>query len=224
MSDAPLPSVGDVFRLSAWPFALAATAAAACYAAAGMTLGFFIGPVAAVTLILPVMAAGRRPLFDAIIIAGAMVDGVGIAWLLAVPGPDLTFVQWLACYMVLIAYAFALLAMTRATAAWVAFVLGVAWLAWPVWTAPFLTVELARWLTPAHPLMAINHVLVADFGVWLEQPLMYRHATLGQDVPYALPRSIWPCLIVHAVIALLLLSPAWWTARSSGVTEAAPGA
>ena len=47
MSDTPSPSVADVFRLSAWPFALAATAALACYAAAGMTLGFFIGPVAA---------------------------------------------------------------------------------------------------------------------------------------------------------------------------------
>lgn len=216
-------SVRDLLRLSAWPFILAAAATSLCYAAAGGTLGFYLGPVMAVTLILPVMVAGHARLIGATIAAGAMLDAVGLAWLLAAFGPNLTFLQWLQCYLLLAAYAFALMALTRATAAWVAVVLGVAWLTWPLWTAPFLDITLARWLTPAHPLMAINRV-VLDHGVWMEQPLMYRHATLGQDVPYALPRSIWPCVLVHTLIGLLLLAPAGWRARAGRRAAAAEGA
>ena len=215
-------SIPALLRPAAAPFVLAAVAIACCYAAAGMSLGFFLGPVVAVTLILPVMMPRLSPLLAAIFVAGTMVDTIGIAWLLAVPGPQLTFPQWLACYVVLAAYAFALLAATRALTAPVAFILGLLWLAWPVWTSPFLTVELARWLTPAHPLMATNRV-VLHMGAWLEQPLMYRHTTLNQDVPYTLPRSIWPCVFVHVVIGLLLLTPAWLKARSSRRRAAGAG-
>jgi hypothetical protein len=205
-------SIYSLLRLSAWPFVIGGAAASLCYAAAGETLGFYLGPVMAVTLILPVLVAGQARLRDAMIVGGAITDAVGIAWLIAVFGPNLTFTQWLACYLVLAAYALALLALTRATAAWFATLLGVAWLTWPVWTSPFLNITLARVLTPAHPLMAINSVVNYDF--WLEQPLMYRYASLGQDVPYVPPHSIWPCVIVHALIALLLLGPrAWWRAR-----------
>jgi len=202
----------NLLHIAAWPFVIAAAATSQCYAAAGETLGFYLGPVFAVTLILPVMAASQTRLLGAAVVAGSMVDVVGIAWLLVVFGPNLSFVQWLACYLVLAAYALALMALTRATAAWIAVIVGIAWLTWPVWTASFLNITLARWLTPAHPLMAINAV-VLDHGVWLEQPLMYRYSTLGDDVPYALPGSIWPCVLVHGAIGLLLLAPEWWRAR-----------
>ena len=212
MHPTPL-AIPDLLRLSAWPLAIAAAAVSLCYAAAGETLGFYLGPVMAVTVILPAMIEREQPWLAALVVAGAMVDAVGVAWLLAVFGPNLTFVQWLQCYLLLAAYAFALTALTRATAAWVTTLLAAAWLAWPLWTAPFLDITLARRLTPAHPLMAMNSV-VLNYGVWMEQPLMYRQATLGQDVPYALPRSIWPCVIVHIFIGLLLSAPAWLRARS----------
>src|SRR5688500_1007520 len=207
-------NVADVIRISAWPFVIAAAAVALCYAAAGNTLGFYLGPVMALALILPVMVAAPPRVSHALIVAAALVDAVGLAWLLAVFGPILTFAQWLACYIVLAAYAFALTALTRVTAAWAATIVGVAWLTWPLWAAPFLGITLARWLTPAHPLMAVNRVVLAEHGAWLQQPLMYHHATLGQDVPYALPRSVWPCVVVHAVIGLLLLAPPWWRERA----------
>lgn len=213
MPTATAPSAArTLLRVSAAPFSLAAAAAGLCYAAAGETLGFYLGPIMAVTFILPVIIGAHARHFDALVAAGAIVDAVGVAWLLAVFGPNLTLAQWLQCYLLLAAYAFALTALTRAAAAWVAVIVGVAWLTWPLWTAPFLDITIARWLTPAHPLMAINRV-VLDLGVWMEQPLMYGHATLGQDVPYTLPRSIWPCVAVHVVIGLLLLAPGWWRAR-----------
>ena len=208
----PVLSIADVLRISTWPFVIAAAATGLCYAAAGETLGFYLGPVMAVTLILPVMVAGHARLHEALIITGTMIDTIGIAWLIAVAGPNLTFFQWLSCYVILAAYCFALMALARSTAAWIATLLGIAWLTWPVWTSPFLDITLARWLTPAHPMLAINHV-VLNHGAWLEQPLMYRYATLGQDVPYLLPQSVWPCVIVHALIGLLLLGPGWWPGR-----------
>ena len=204
-----LCSMRHLLGLSIAPFLIATLAVCLCYAAAGDSLDFYLGPTIAITLILPVMAAPHARWFDAVIVAGAMVDAVGIAWLLAVFGGNLTFPQWLECYLVLAAYAMALTSLTRATAAWFATLAGVAWLTWPVWTSPFLTIALVRVLTPAHPLMAINGAL-ENYGFWLEQPLMYRYSSLGQDVPYLPPQSIWPCLIVHGAIALLLLVPRGW--------------
>jgi hypothetical protein len=214
-------SIAEVLRIAALPFAIAGIGVGLCFIAAGESLGFYLGPAMVMTLILPVMVAARVRLRDSMIVAGAMIDAVGIVWLIAVFGPNLTFVQWLACYLVLAAYAFALAALARATAAWIATLLGIAWLTWPVWTSPFLNITLARWGTPAHPMLTINAVLL-DHGVWLEQPLMYRYSVLGQDVPYALPQSIWPCVVMHALIGLLLLGRGWWRARArSRMREAA---
>ena len=212
--------IRDMLRIAAAPFVIAALATLLCYAAAGNSLGFYLGPVFAIALILPPLVAAQQRLLDALVAAGAIIDAVGIAWLFAVSGPHLSFLQWLQCYLVLAAFALALMALTRITAAWVAVIVGVAWLTWPVWAAPFLDITLARWLTPAHPLMAINRV-VLHMGAWAEQPLMYEHATLNQDVPYALPRSIWPCVIVHAAIALSLLAPGWWRARERATSSGA---
>jgi hypothetical protein len=216
------PSILDLTKIAAWPFALALAAVSLCYLAAGESLGFYLGSVFAVTLILPPLVAGETRGIDAAIVAGAIVDAVGIAWLIAVFGPNLTFAQWLACYVALAAYALALAGIVwlirpvvgQLTAGAFAVLLGIAWLTWPVWTSPFLTRELAAWLTPAHPLFAINRVLL-DHGVWMQQRVMYRYATLGQDVAYALPRSIWPCVFVHGIIAALPPSTAALRARWS---------
>jgi hypothetical protein len=200
-----VPTTRDLLRLSVMPSVLAAIAAALIYAAAGRTLGFYLGPLFAVTLILPPLVTRRIAATHATLIAIAVVDTFAVAWLLAVFGRDLDLRQWLACYVVLAAYGLAILALTRATAAWFALVAGALWLTWPVWTSPFVTINLARWLTPAHPLMAVN-VVVRQHGMWLEQRLMYRYSSLGQDVPYLLPASIWPCVIVHAALGVILLS------------------
>ena len=44
----------------------------------------------------------------ALIAAAAVVDGIGMVWLIAALGPATTLLQWLACYLVLAAYAGAL--------------------------------------------------------------------------------------------------------------------
>jgi hypothetical protein len=157
------------------PLVLSAAIAAVCSAAAGMSLGFYLGPIALLTLNLPPLVAGEKQRFRAFIIAAAAIDGVGIAWLIAaVFGSRTTFLDWLQCYLVLVAYAAALWGLTRLLrSAALVTILALAWLSWPVWMSPWLTDAAIAWLVPAHPLLAINHVLL-DLGVWTQQRVMYQ--------------------------------------------------
>ena len=219
MTNATSPaSLASLLKLAAYPFALALAAAILCYLAAGLSLGFFLGPLAAAALVVPPMVSGARDRWSAVIVAGTYTDTVGLAWLLAVFTPDVSFTQWLACYVILVAFVFALAGVAwmlrpgigpLASAA-ITTIVSLAWLTWPIWTSPWLTAGIASWLTPVHPPLAINHVLL-DLGVWTQQPWMYRHTALGQDVAYALPQSIWPCVLVHSAMAAGLA----WPARSS---------
>ena len=46
-----------------------------------------------------------------------------------------------------------------------------------------------------------------DLGVWMQQSVDNRYTALGQDVAYALPGSIWPCVLLHGLIATALSLP-----------------
>jgi hypothetical protein len=148
-----------------------------------------------------------------VIVAGAVVDAMGIAWLVAVLRGDVTVLQWLGCYLVLAAVVFGAAGATWAlrrvvgaiASAAIVVVIAAAWLTWPIWTSPWITAEAASWLAPAHPPLAMNRILL-ELGIWTQQPWMYRHTTLGQDVAFALPRTIWPCVLLHGVMALGLLA------------------
>jgi hypothetical protein len=88
----------------------------------------------------------------------------------------------------------------------IATILALAWLTWPVWLSPRLTGPSAattvKYLTWMHPLFAVNGVLT-NLGAWSHLPIAYRYlTTLGQDVPYALPTSIWPAALVHLVLGI----------------------
>ena len=210
----PAPSFVSILQAAALPFALALVIAMLCYSAAGHSLGFYLGPVVGASLVVPPLVAGARGRLGAVIVAGSVIDGIGVVWLVRALGADATLSQWLACYVVLAAFACALAGLTwvlRRTigglaASAVTIVLALAWLLWPIWTSPWITADGAAWLSPAHPLLAANHA-VLDLGVWTQQSLVYRYTALGQDVPYALPESIWPCVLLQGLIALGLLWP-----------------
>jgi hypothetical protein len=81
------------------------------------------------------------------------------------------------------------------------------WLTWPIWLATHLSHSNSEffisYFVPPHPLLAINGVL-ANLGVWSERPIAYAYLmNLGQDVPYTLPRSVWPCAAVHLLIGVI---------------------
>jgi hypothetical protein len=206
---------GGLLKAAIPPLILSIVTTALCYAAAGDSLGFWLGPIALCALIVPPLVARQPDRLRVLFEAGAVVDGVAVVWLIvALVSPQATRLQWLMCCLVLLAFAWALWGLTRVLrSAAVVTTIALAWLTWPVWMSPWVTASAAAWLAPAHPLLAINHVM-ANLGVWTQQRLMYPYTALGQDVPYAMPRSIWPCVLVHGIVGLMALLPALWRRAS----------
>jgi hypothetical protein len=204
------PTIRAIAKTAAVPFILGVVSAALCIVAAGGDpLGAWIGSIALATLSIPPFASSARDRWSAFFVAGAAIDGVALALLACVFAGRMTFIQFLACYSVLAAYGLALMTLARTIRMPLTIVLAFAWLTWPLWLTPLISGPVAAWLTPAHPLLAINHVLL-DHGVWTQQRLMYQYTRLGQDVPYTLPQTIWPCVILHLLVALPIL---WWKER-----------
>jgi hypothetical protein len=192
-------------RATAFAFVLALIGAIASYIAAGATFGLFIGGVAFASLIAPPIAMVLPKRAERTFVALAVVVSNWCVWIFVIP-----LVDSLECAIVLLAFLLALLAF-RVPSIAVAFAL--IWLSLPMWmrTDPVAT------LAGFHPLFAMNSAC-NTLGVWTQQPILYRLTTLGQDVPFALPGSIWPSVIAHAVIAMSM----WWPIarnRSTGGDE-----
>ena len=97
-------------------------------------------------------------------------------------------------------------------AAAVTVVVWLAWLSWPVWMAPWLTGEgreaVVAWLVWGHPVFAMDRAMMEVFGVpWAQMPIAYRLTNLGDDIGYEVPRSVWGCVLVHVVIAVVAVGP-----------------
>jgi hypothetical protein len=184
--------------------------------ASGVSLSLILaGPIVAAILVPPLALAPLRK-FDSVVAVGTIVDTIGCIWLAAVVRHALSFPQWLQCYLVLLAFVAALWALTialermkldRVFASALTIVVALLWLTWPIWLAPELNESLVSWLVPAHPIMALNGICFEALGVWSQQPVAYRLTSLGQDVPYALPHSIVPMILVHAAIAISFSVP-----------------
>lgn len=214
-------TVSDLLRAAAAPFALALLAGIACYLAGGPTLGLFFGPILFASILAPPLVLAERDLIGRLFVAGAIIDGIAVVWLAAVIFSPTTLLQWLTCYLVLIAWVAALWGVAAAldrllrlalAAQAVTVILALAWLTWPVWLSPWLIgrdgASIAAWLTPAHPLLAINGVL-AHLGIWSEQGIAYHLTNLGQDVPYELPASMLPAVLLHLLVGITMI----WLAR-----------
>jgi hypothetical protein len=166
--------------------------------------------------------------------AGAVADGIGVAWLGLILAGPLTVGQWLGCYVVLIAFvaaaaavAVVLMAMrvNRVIAAGVAMFLAIAELTWPVWLSPQferLSESTIDKLVELHPVFALCG-LAPGLGDWTHQNVAYQLTSLGQDVLYALPQSIWPTVLTHLCLAGLLICGAWLIGRPLAA-PARPGA
>lgn len=82
---------------------------------------------------------------------------------------------------------------------------GVLFFTWPIWAAQWLVRFDVQWLVDLlvkiGPLFAINGAIDPTDPL-THRPLAYRLMNLGQDIPYAMPTSVWPCVIVHVIVGL----------------------
>jgi hypothetical protein len=207
-------------------FGLAILLGSACFLATGPSLDLFIAGIASIGLFLPLVVLLARDFRRQVLVTGAMIDGIAIVWLIAV-FTSITVLQWLLCYIVLIAFALAVAGLalvlkkiTRSVlaASAITVIVNFAWLAWPIWLAPHLSgargAAIASWLVWLHPIFAMNGAL-SDLGTWTHQPFMYHLTNLGQDIPYTLPASVWPCAIAHVSLGALASLFVALAARSS---------
>jgi hypothetical protein len=147
------------------------------------------------------------------------VSLIALSWLPMIPSGAITLGQWAYCVILTATFALAVSSVSWALSRWIdptesgaiVFILAIAWLTWPVWLASALVHEnaasIVSWLVVAHPLFAINGLTFERLGIWTQQPLMYgRLTTLGQDVFYELPRSIWPCVISHGLTGAMFIT------------------
>jgi hypothetical protein len=177
----------------------------------GPSLGLVIATLTLATLIVAPLAAASSARF---VMIGTIV-AIGAIWIVAFTG-TLGLITALKMLLVLASYLFAVTGIVVLLArvsihptigAAIAVMLAITWLSWPIWLSGHLSEgrTLAA-LVAAHPIFAINGTS-DTFGVWTQQHLMYRLTALGQDVPFALPRSILPCVLAHAVVGALCLVP-----------------
>ena len=195
-----------------------------CGWATGANLGLFLGSLLLAATCLPGLVAAEEPALGWAVAVAASV-GAAIVWGIFSLHVDVTATELCRCLIVYTAFACALAGLTTLLRAGrfvapiaAAFVVltAMAWLTWPVWLSPWLTQRAADWLTPAHPLFAVNAVL-RHLGTWDRQPIAYRMLTvLNQDVPYRLPASIAPALLLHLLIGLPGILIACRPARVSG--------
>lgn len=188
------------------------TALVFLYSVTGITLGLFFGGFVVIVLLLPLQVGRGMPLSGDLLCGVLMTVFVAATWGIAGWHDAVTAGQWCKASLLLASVATLALGVTRLLVRWhldptiagtlVILTMGL-WFTWPVWLASVLLGPhgdaLVDWLTPAHPLFAMNGLL-SHLGIWTQMPIAYRIMNLNQDVLYALPETIWPAVLLHGGI------------------------
>lgn len=199
--------------------ALAAAGSTACLQAAGPVHGVLFGACGVAALLTPTLAAANGRVWPGAVLAAVGVTAGTVAGpLLAVLGGELTGHLFVGCVAVAgtltlalagLAAALTLARVTPTVAAAGVTLLALAWLGWPVWLSPWLAGNdgLVSWLSPAHPLLALDAAVVRSGGVpWAEHRLMYARLTvLGQHVFPRPPAGVGPAAAWHGAVGVVLL-------------------
>lgn len=193
------------------PLLLGGAIACACLLASGVSLGLFFGPLLLATFAVPALALAEPSSPGRLFIPLSLSLGVWLPWVATAalsPRQSVDMLAILVAYCLCLGGVAALLQGLRLDAPFasaLATLLGFAWLTWPVWLCPWLSgphVEsLVNALALAHPLLALNGLLLDRFGAWDRYPLAYQQlTTLNQDILYSIPRTIWPTVVLHGAL------------------------
>jgi hypothetical protein len=208
------------------PLLLSLLSATGCYVSAGATLGVFIGGVVMVGLLVPALVLTAHTWRTRGVVLLAILTPFWGVWLSATIRSDTWVTEWLACCVVLAAWAGALAGVAVAlrwarlpalASSAVVTLAGLAWLTWPIWMSrTWDGAESASTIAPfvkVHPGLVVNGQLFRQFESWTERSIAYRLTDLYQNVPYALPKSIWPCVLVHGGVAAVFIGLSVWVER-----------
>ncbi len=205
------------------PVIFALIGGGACYASAGASLGLFLGALIVVTLLVPPLTVAEGSTANRLIVLAAVVGPTCLFWLPAIIHGDVRFGEWFASSLVMIAYAAALVGLSAAlrlatrsaiVSAALSVIVGLVWLTWPIWASRMWNggaseAAVARGVV-CHPALAINGQVSRGLGNWTEQPIAYHLTELSQIVNFILPRTVWPCVLLHGLIGASLLILAQW--------------
>jgi hypothetical protein len=198
------------------PLLLSGTAMLLCCLTLDATLGLAFAGFAIASLLSPPLAVpelglainARRRLLSQVTIAVPIL--IGWLWVTFAGGWSLGATALLAALLssyiaMLSTTAVVVASVTSATVGrGMTSIAAVAWLAWPIWTVDWMTPSLANRLVNVHPLFAANRV--TGFAPWPEHGMMYHLTRLGQDLPYALPTSVWPAVTLNVAVGLIGLA------------------
>jgi hypothetical protein len=214
------PNDGGVFVRFLLLGAISLGASAACWWAAGNSLGLFFGGLFAATFLTPAAVLVAGNFYRAIGGLAAAVVPIMIVWLLPALSSADTPLQWMQAAIVLLTYSAVIggiaLVLERVKcppvySVAVAVVIGLAWLTWPVWLSANLVKSglggIAQNLVALHPPLVINGILTNE-PAWTERSLAYHLTDLNQDVPIQLPASAGKCATLHGILGLALWSAA----------------
>jgi hypothetical protein len=219
-----------IFSLIA-SFTVSLLGAAACYWAAGPTLGLFFGSLVLVALITPpLMTTAPDWRSRALTFACILVPHL-IAWFIAYQRSSIRFNELLNSAIVLISFAAAIAGIallgnvvTRGrirggasgairlgvvAISAITTIVALASLTWPIWMSKTWngsdsSAAVDRYLR-LNAAMVINGQLLPATGPWTEQSIAYHLTDLNQDVPYTMPRRILASAFMHAGIAALCI-------------------
>ena len=208
-------SAGRLLKQAALPFAVGVASGIVAIMAAGPTLGAFFGATALAALLVPGIALSTARPSGVLVRAGGLADGVGLVWLWLIFAAGIGFWQWLGAYVVLVsllsllvglAWAIRRRGASASVSAGTSALLGALWLSCPVWLFHHLTHMgadgLVRGIVAIHPLFVLNGLL--PLGNWTEMGRAYHLLQLNQDVPIALPATIWMSVAVHGVLGVAI--------------------
>jgi hypothetical protein len=197
-----------------------------CYLVAGNSLDQFLASIFFGSILMPPFSAiaGQSPGGWLHLIAITL--GTSCCWFMPLHQQMISPGQLVMCLVVLISLLALLMTTVQAlmrlkvqpvAASAIVTIAILAWLTWPIWLSPSLAGSQLRWSVMFQPIFAINHIL-SNLGIWTEQQVAYNLTSLGQDVQYQLPTSVWPIIGLQFGLAIVpwFISRDWKPAQQPG--------
>jgi hypothetical protein len=231
LPDNPRTLLPDI-RMAGFSFLLSLSFSLYFALAIGRNLGLFFGGLVLASILSPMLIVSEHGLPHRASLLAGIITPISLIWLSCTFNQTITLGEWSRATLVLLFYSLAiaalaaLLAKVRIPPA-VVVILSLAWLSWPIWLAPALhgqsSAPTVAALVVGNPTFAIQGAMSQSFPVpWPQHRIAYRLTNIGDDIPYQMPTSILPAVLIHGLLAAIALLAAHPPARPRAVPAHPP--